>query len=293
MPRNTPARGFTLIELLVVIAIIAILIGLLLPAVQKVREAAARMKCQNNVKQIALASHAFYDANNFFPNAYHLSLTVTNGNWGAGTYLLPYLELSTLHSALTPPPNYLGDIPAANATTQHRSAVFVCPSDPVAGNTNANANNYGKSNYPLSAQIFIHDSAGIANPTRVRIADITDGTSNTFALGERESKKGLAAVWIGRIHGVTDAMTYGRADLPPNTAYNSAGGDPNCTRHAWTSAHTNVLNFGFCDGSVRAITDSISSHTGYTQSCPGIPNTADFTYQNLYNRNDGRVVTLP
>lgn len=279
-----PNRGFTLIELLVVIAIIAILIALLVPAVQKVRESAARAQCTNNLKQLALAMHGYHDTHKEFPVSYVLNTALPNGNWGWAAKILPYIDQNSLLTQLSPG-DYTGGIPGVNSLTQTPMLVLICPTD-YSSRINAMANNYAKNNYPVSQQI-----CSTSRP--VQIAHITDGTSNTLMIGERDGVKGYAAVWIGRVQGVTDAVVYGRADLPLNTPYNAAGGDPNCTRHAWSSLHLGGAHFAFCDGTVRFINSNIESHVGYTSSCPGIPNTANFLYQNLYIKDDGRTVNLP
>src|SRR5712692_11209492 len=131
-------KGFTLIELLVVIAIIAVLVGLLLPAVQKVREAAARVQCANNLHQIGLACHGFHDANNKLPPALgwfpgpQPPPTGTRGAFGTTAFhLLPYLEQQPLYQDSFDGSNY--DVRTRDVHSQ-RINVFVCPSDPSTGN---------------------------------------------------------------------------------------------------------------------------------------------------------------
>jgi prepilin-type N-terminal cleavage/methylation domain-containing protein/prepilin-type processing-associated H-X9-DG protein len=277
--KQRPGRsGFTLIELLVVIAIIAILIGLLLPAVQKVREAAARLKCQNNLHQMSLAMLDYHDANQAFPPAF-----AKPSNYGWAVWILPYLEQGNVYQALNP----TGSTLTVNAVTSLTLPVYTCPSD-VSGGVNTHFSGYGKSNYAVSEQVSDGGSA-------IPILSITDGTCNTIMIGERDTLYQVGALWAGRdtaTPGAGVATVIGRPTWPINTRY--AGGTPcctgdtaaGCTRFAWSSLHTaGGANFAFCDGSVHFLRAGIP--TDPTQQSCNKPVPANYTYYNLYFANDG------
>jgi prepilin-type N-terminal cleavage/methylation domain-containing protein/prepilin-type processing-associated H-X9-DG protein len=202
-PRRRSA--FTLIELLVVIAIIGVLIALLLPAVQKVREAANRTRCANNLKQLALAAHHYHDTQGQFPNGLH-TVDTADGLYANGTCweveLLPYFEQDNLKNRWSYDDfrsNVAGDLAA---TTAQILDVLLCPSDllpermrfvSMAGSPQyAYAEGfYGMSSYGGNAGI---QSYGVDKATRdgvlfqdstIRLTDVTDGASNTFLFGER------------------------------------------------------------------------------------------------------------
>jgi len=179
---SKPRQGFTLIELLVVIAIIAILIGLLLPAVQKIRESADRMKCQNNLKQLGLALHNFEGVYQSFPQARNPFPLVHS----AASRLLPYVEQDNLQRLVdyTTPPTSPTNVQAS----QTRVPLFVCPSDPAGGQVRGLpdfGSNYVANNGSGTVAFgLIASGDGLFTQVPIRIADITDGTSNTAAFSE-------------------------------------------------------------------------------------------------------------
>jgi prepilin-type N-terminal cleavage/methylation domain-containing protein/prepilin-type processing-associated H-X9-DG protein len=277
LPRRRAA--FTLIELLVVIAIIAVLIGLLLPAVQKVREAAARAKCENNLKQLGLAMHNYHNANNYFPPAFSKA-PAGGSNWGWSVWVLPYVEQDNLFNQLNPSTNNL----AVEALTTQPLSVYVCPSDP-APLLHVYYSGYARSDYVVSEQVSDGGSM-------ISILSVTDGTSNTLMIGERDMHNQAGAIWPGRDTTSGVASVIGRPTFPIGTPY--AGGntccasDTGCTRYAWSSMHTGGANFAFCDGSVHFLHNNITSDPSQQNCNKPVP--ANFPLQNIYFKNDGFIV---
>jgi prepilin-type N-terminal cleavage/methylation domain-containing protein/prepilin-type processing-associated H-X9-DG protein len=211
LPKTAPRRGFTLIELLVVIAIIAVLIGLLLPAVQKVREAASRLKCANNLKQLGLAAHHYHDAHQHLPPAIGYYPPAAGALGSYFFHLLPYVEQdplykSALGSVTFPPPDgpttvyYSGN----NKVYSQPVPIFLCPSDPSVGPDGGvmiNGVSFGASCYAFNALVVAQNDITTipfkTNPQgKTRIpADIPDGTSNTILLAE---VAGRPRRWLGR-----------------------------------------------------------------------------------------------
>jgi len=291
MVRSNARRGFTLIELLVVIAIIAILIGLLLPAVQKVREAAARAKCSNNLKQIALAVHGYHDVNNRMPQNGGVGYSYNNSSVNCWSWLaqcLPYVEQDPLYKSI---PLSVQPQPAFN-TAGARNAIaspipsFKCPSDPNGGNTYNNRANltsgevFSSSNYkgvcgsnwawsstynntgPSGNNNGLDAGDGIffrSDYTRtLTLVGISDGTSNTLMVGEDLPNNNYHSDWAFFNHATgTCSIPLNRGVTPSDLA--AIGGLTNWPEvYSFRAQHTGGANFARADGTIVFVRDSIT-----------------------------------
>jgi prepilin-type N-terminal cleavage/methylation domain-containing protein/prepilin-type processing-associated H-X9-DG protein len=305
-------KGFTLIELLVVIAIIAILIGLLLPAVQKVRDAAARMQCSNNLRQLGLSAMNYEGVYGYFPVGWQAptptgtwsSATLVANDLSAGTplpgaprftnlyvELLPYFEQDNLQKRWNYTNNAANLAGGQNSITAQVIKILLCPSSPLSSQPVAqvSGNWYGLNSYAgiagrfsfrafrrTSTFVISNDGIFYIN-SRTKIADITDGTSNTLMFGERYHKdqhfdrmytsfpiRGWSGwAWVDQPNAIGDYLVG--AAQPVNWLIPASATGPNSSANPWVqqrlstigSGHTGGANVCVADGSVRFLRDTI------------------------------------
>jgi prepilin-type N-terminal cleavage/methylation domain-containing protein/prepilin-type processing-associated H-X9-DG protein len=303
---NTNHKGFTLVELLVVIAIIGVLVALLLPAVQSAREAARRMQCSNNLRQIGLATHNFHDVESRLPyntqyqGGWDWNYQRNQRSWSCLARILPYLEQSALKeqlqilnttNAANEPGKTLGEnLPILNTAIR----AFFCPSDvaiqkraddiranlqgvmiTLSNYKGVNGSNWCWGTYinngPASTQTSPgSDCDGLQRGNGVfyrldfmkkqRLANITDGTSNTFIFGEDIPSINAHCTWpYSNGVGGTTAVPPNWNKKPDGTLYDPYNDWPHL--YSFRSRHPNGLQFAMVDGSVRFIQNNIAAHT--------------------------------
>ncbi len=329
---RSQADGFTLVELLVVIAIIGILIALLLPAVQAAREAARRSQCSNNLKQIGLALHNYHDTNQRFPSGWIVdttnAVTANAEGWGWAALTLPFLEQAALHDQLGVAQRSLQQALLTGSSIEpfirQPLTGFICPSDtgynlPGSVHNNRNFNGgLGAVAGGLVEPVLVgvssyvgvsghRDVVGVApnsgiffGNSSVRIADMLDGTSNTIAVGERETKKCRSGTWLGvrnptgsSTRGVNVVIGHSHPKINDVSDANPWNSDRIGCGEGFSSLHAGGAQFLLCDGSVRFLSETVE-HYWYPNPASLVnggvsahTNSQNGAYQRLLSRDDG------
>ncbi len=324
MPRIT-RRGFTLIELLVVIAIIAILIGILLPAVQKAREAARRTQCVNNLKQLGLAMHNYHDTHGLLPPGTVIPRPPIGISFpppgrmlsapGWGTYVLPFVDQAPLYNQINPD----GQLPLTTLKPLLQTSLpaFRCASSTAPDynpSTDRHYNNLGVSNYVGNGGLFAPSSSQRvgyvflegASPQHgaVRFRDVTDGMSATIFAGERTWELSFptpqpwacghpaASVWYGTGDNIFNPpANLGIGQYPAGSP--SRMGINHCTNSqvGYSSDHDGGAHFLFGDGRVQFLSENIHSLQHTVGAAPSYqPVVVNGTFERLIHKSDGGVV---
>src|SRR5262245_44161747 len=270
MPASHRRHGFTLIELLVVIAVIAVLMALLVPAVQHVREAARRMQCRNNLRQIALALHNYHERSGSFPPS-----SVVGGNgldvgwWSWIVRVLPELDQQPLYSHLDLNEDIWTCCHKYRPYTSTQLTVLLCPSDPHGERVyESDVECPGGEAYALTDYLGCRGSARTVPGNGVfpdlnrvtRLEHIRDGTSQTILLGERPAEPTAYWGWWATGFGL-DLRGLGESILDASEGLHP--GDLNASSdllHYW-STHAGGAHFALCDGSVRFLSYAIDQET--------------------------------
>lgn len=297
--------GFTLVELLVVIAIIGILVGLLLPAVQAAREAARRMQCTNNLKQIGLAVHNYHDSYKRFPIGANY-----NHGWTWTYGILPYIEQSAVYNNIDvklPVKNAaninwaVSKIPgsrcpsASGPDTKNDLGAVTVPIATYVGNAGAFDESFGASNEQPEGR----RNGIMGRNWNIKMGDISDGTSNTILAGETVIWTGRVETafswdpnWIFRINagGTTHGNTLGATRTGLRKINISQLASQTERREGFASQHSGGANFALCDGSVHFISENIDHSKTEWLEYNATPSKALGAYQRLTSRNDGGVV---